>query len=195
MSIFSLESARVFIMNVRKKAQPTDPDYPSQRQFSEVKRLVGVAAIGLSAMAGWAGPARTAGVPVRTGGKPAMEPRQITPPETAASTNTGESASSRLRGEIAVEPRLLGLPPVVPPQASTNLQARATYAVKKGDTLSALAARFLGDRNRWRDIVAANPGVTPETLKAGQSIVIPEMIPTKNTEPLRLKGKMPESRP
>lgn len=182
-------------MKVRKNAQRPDPPYPSQRQFSEVKRLLGVAAIGLSAMASWAGPARTAGVPVRTGGKPAMEPRQTTPAETAASTNTGESASSRLRGEIAVEPRLLGLPPAVPQQTPTNLQARATYTVKKGDTLSALAARFLGDRNRWRDIVAANPGVTPETLKAGQSIVIPAMAPTKNTEPLRLKGKMPESRP
>ena len=42
-------------MNVRKSAQQPDPNYPSQRQFSNYKRLLGVAAIGLGAVAGWAG--------------------------------------------------------------------------------------------------------------------------------------------
>ena len=49
----------------------------------------------------------------------------------------------------------------------------ATYTVKKGDTLSSLALRFLGQKGRWREIVAANPGVVPERLKIGQTLVIP----------------------
>jgi nucleoid-associated protein YgaU len=161
-------------MNVRKNAPRPDPSYPSQRQFSEYKRLLGVAAIGLNAVTGCAGPVRTGGVPMRTPGESAVEPRQATPAAAAASTNTAQTEPSRLPGDIAVEPRpLLGSPPFVPKQATTNQQTRSTYTVKTGDTLSALAARFLGSSNRWRDIVAANPGVTPETLKAGQSIVIP----------------------
>ena len=48
-----------------------------------------------------------------------------------------------------------------------------TYSVKKGDTLSSLALRLLGQRGRWREILAANPGVVPERLKIGQTLVIP----------------------
>ena len=181
-------------MNVRKREQRPAPDYPSQRQFAEYKRLLGVAAIGLSAVTGWAAPASPGGVPLRTGGKPAIEPRQTKP--TAATTNAAacQLEPARLLGEIAVVPAPPGAPPIVPQPANTNLQGRATYTVLKGDTLSALAARFLGNSNRWHDIAAANPGVTPATLKVGQAIVIPAKAASNITEAIRLKGDMPAPR-
>jgi nucleoid-associated protein YgaU len=61
----------------------------------------------------------------------------------------------------------------MPGQGATNTQTSATYAVKKGDTLSTIAAQFLGDRNRWREIAAANPGIAPDALKPGQVVVLP----------------------
>jgi len=177
-------------MKVRKSVKHPDPGYPSQRQLSDYKRLLGIAAIGLSAVAGWAAPARTGGVPVRTGGKPAMEPRQTTPSAAAANTNASPLEETRILGEIPAVP---GSPPPVL-KATTNLPARTTYTVKNGDTLSALSERFLGSSSRWRDIAAVNPGVTPETLKVGQTLTMPAVTATNETEAVRVKGKMPSKR-
>ena len=108
-------------MNVRKSAQQPDPNYPSQRQFSDYKRLLGVAAIGLSAITGWAGPAQTGAIPQRTGGKMVTEPRQVTPPPACASTNAAPSEGISVPGDMRVAPRApAGTPPVVP-LAATNV--------------------------------------------------------------------------
>jgi len=48
-----------------------------------------------------------------------------------------------------------------------------TYTVKKGDTLYSIARQRYGDGKQWQKIVAANPGVRPESLKVGQTITIP----------------------
>ena len=171
-------------MNVRKNAQRPAPQYPSRRQYLEYKRLLGAATIGLSAVTGWTDDGRTAGVSVRTGGAPAMEPRR-------AITNE----PPRLGGEMAVVP----CPPpgeiaVEPKHETTNVRTCTSYTVKKGDTVSALAERLLGSSARWRDIVAANPGLAPETLKVGQVIVIPAVSVTNNADVARPKGKMPAPR-
>jgi len=176
-------------MKVKKSGKFPEPGYPSQRQFARSKKWIGVAAIGLGAVAGFGAPARTAGVPV-PGGKMAVEPRETTPP--AAATNEPlVSSPLRTMGIIAVEPRPPGGMPVPPRPAATNLQAGATYVVKPGDTLSGLAARFLGASSRWPEIVALNPGVTPETLKAGQTLVMPAKPAGTNEPVIRLKGEMP----
>ena len=47
------------------------------------------------------------------------------------------------------------------------------YAVQKGDTLWKISTSQYGDGKQWQRIVAANPGLSPETLKAGQTIAIP----------------------
>ena len=47
------------------------------------------------------------------------------------------------------------------------------YSVRKGDTLFSIAKSTYGNGNQWQRIAAANPGPSPETLKAGQTIVLP----------------------
>ena len=47
------------------------------------------------------------------------------------------------------------------------------HVVAPGETLFAIARARLGDESRWRDILAANPGLESPQLKAGQTITIP----------------------
>ncbi len=56
--------------------------------------------------------------------------------------------------------------------ASASAQ-QVSYKVKKGDTLYRIARTEYGDGKKWTLIASANPGVSPQSLKAGQMIVIP----------------------
>lgn len=48
------------------------------------------------------------------------------------------------------------------------------YVVKAGDTLSKLAAKYLGDPSYYTKIMAVNPQIlTPNLIKIGQTIKIP----------------------
>jgi 5'-nucleotidase len=47
------------------------------------------------------------------------------------------------------------------------------YTVKRGDTLYSIARTRYGDGKQWQRIAAANPGVSPAKLLAGQTIVLP----------------------
>jgi 5'-nucleotidase len=49
----------------------------------------------------------------------------------------------------------------------------SSYTVKKGDTLFSIARSAYGNGNQWQRIAQANPGLSPTTLKAGKTIVIP----------------------
>ena len=51
--------------------------------------------------------------------------------------------------------------------------AGGTYTVQKGDTLYKLTREHYGDGKQWNKIAAANPGLSPSSLKVGQKIVIP----------------------
>jgi len=50
-----------------------------------------------------------------------------------------------------------------------------TYRVSSGDTLSGIALKVYGDRNRWRDIQKANQEILGDSsrLRVGQVLVIP----------------------
>ena len=61
-------------------------------------------------------------------------------------------------------------PALVPPESSGNGRQ---YRVQKGDTLFGIAKAHYRDGNRWQHIAAMNPGLTPATLKAGTTIVVP----------------------
>ncbi len=78
----------------------------------------------------------------------------------------------------AVQPiQPLAAQPVEPaPAAFTGAGAASAagkYTVLKGDTLFKIARERYGDGKQWNRIAAANPGLTPQNLKAGQKIVIP----------------------
>ncbi len=47
------------------------------------------------------------------------------------------------------------------------------HVVAKGETLADIARQHLGSSKQWKKIVEANPGVSPESLKIGQKLVIP----------------------
>lgn len=48
------------------------------------------------------------------------------------------------------------------------------YTVKKGDTLSGIAQRELGDSKRWREIADANDIRDPRSIKVGQKLRLPK---------------------
>ncbi len=48
-----------------------------------------------------------------------------------------------------------------------------SYTVKSGDTLSSIAGEWFRDVTRWKDIVAVNPGLSPQSLRVGQKINLP----------------------
>jgi 5'-nucleotidase len=69
----------------------------------------------------------------------------------------------------APQPVVYDVPPAAPaPAASTG-----SYTVQKGDTLWRIATNQYGDGKQWQKIAAANPGVTPQSLKVGQVLTIP----------------------
>jgi 5'-nucleotidase / UDP-sugar diphosphatase len=47
------------------------------------------------------------------------------------------------------------------------------YTVKPGDTLYHIALVHYGSGKEWKKIAAANPGLAPRTLRAGQTIILP----------------------
>lgn len=60
------------------------------------------------------------------------------------------------------------LPPPPPPEP-------IIYVVQRGDTLRSIAARFLGDERRWREIFEANRATisNPDLIRPGMQLVIP----------------------
>jgi 5'-nucleotidase len=47
------------------------------------------------------------------------------------------------------------------------------HVVAAKDTLYALAKTYYGDSKQWPKIVAANPGLVPEKMPVGKTIIIP----------------------
>ena len=79
-------------------------------------------------------------------------------------------ASARIPSGAASPAKSTGKSPAAKPAATA---ATGTYVVRAGDTLSGIASRLLGDGDRWREIVAANPGLDPKRLLVGKSISVP----------------------
>lgn len=65
-------------------------------------------------------------------------------------------------------------PPVAPRDPGPGPASSGQYLVQKGDTLWSIAQSKLGAGKRWQEIVALNPGLTPEKLQAGMKIKLPE---------------------
>ena len=67
----------------------------------------------------------------------------------------------------------LGVASAAPKSEKPKSAPGANYVVKSGDSLSRIAARELGDGNRWNEIVALNPGLDPQHLKVGAKLALP----------------------
>ena len=49
------------------------------------------------------------------------------------------------------------------------------HKVRRGDWLSKIAKRYYGDKEKWPDILDANPGINPDLIRPGQIIKVPEL--------------------
>jgi 5'-nucleotidase len=72
-----------------------------------------------------------------------------------------------------VQPVAIATPTDGGASAPIAASAGGTYTVQRGDTLYKLAREHYGDGKQWTRITAANPGLSPQSLKIGQKIVIP----------------------
>jgi len=66
------------------------------------------------------------------------------------------------------------------PTTDTGAPAPATsgktHTVAKGETLGDISKQYYGTTKNWKKIVDANPGTSPEDLKVGQKLVIPDVV-------------------
>src|SRR5262249_52035977 len=97
--------------------------------------------------------------------KPAVTDISPTPPPTYI-------APSQPVTQVAPVVAAAPIEPVAAP-AAPAAAAGGTYTVQKGDTLYKIARERYGDGKQWQRIAAANPGLSPTTLKVGQKIVVP----------------------
>jgi 5'-nucleotidase/UDP-sugar diphosphatase len=74
-------------------------------------------------------------------------------------------------GAAALPPEPTAAAAVAPSGSAASI---ASYTVKKGDTLFHIAKDKYGDGKQWTKIASANPGLSPATLKVGQTLVIPQ---------------------
>ena len=121
------------------------------------------------------------------GRKPAVTPDPIQPSKNGALANdqvpahnrdwepTGPSGSS---GKKAGENQRSS-------PAGTNVGSGRMHVIQPGETLSALASRYLGSPARYREIYEANRNVlrSPDDVREGLSIVIPDANAKGNNAP------------
>ena len=76
--------------------------------------------------------------------------------------------------------------PVLPQEQQP--EEYATYVVKKGDTLSAIAQRFYGDASQWQRIAKANDLTDGHMVRVGMELVIPQQRKAEPSRPTRAVG-------
>jgi len=74
------------------------------------------------------------------------------------------------------------------PQPAAEPSKGPTYTVQNGDNLWKIAARTLGDRERWHEIRDLNPSIDPDKILVGQKLVLP-VDPRTVREPIVASGK------
>lgn len=90
----------------------------------------------------------------------------------AATADVSEPAVLDISPAPAPAPVAFTPAPVAPPIVEAPMPSNQ-YTVLKGDTLWKIASTQYGDGKQWQKICSANPGLSPESLKAGQTIMLP----------------------
>ena len=69
------------------------------------------------------------------------------------------------------------------------------FIIKKRDTMWSIATETLGDGERYKDILKANPGLDPKKLRVGQKIIIPSANAAEQTRVTMLQGLLDSPKP
>jgi nucleoid-associated protein YgaU len=127
-------------------------------------------------------------------------PRRVDPDEMADAT-----PAPRVTARETPSPRTTpGVPPPPPAEGGapqSDLAAlvnpsgapagTGTYTIREADTLSAIAREVYGEERYWKAIVAANPGLDPNRLFVGKTIILPPkdtVLAGKSTKPAPAKS-------
>ena len=132
--------------------------------------ITAVTMIGLAAVVGCSAKAGAKNGAVAT--NPGVTDVSITPtPQPLAAEPVAQPLAQPVVSDTPTQVQAAPAPtPVATPAPSAG---GSKYKVQKGDTLWKIATTSYGDGKQWQRIATANPGLTPSTLKVGQTITIP----------------------
>jgi hypothetical protein len=93
---------------------------------------------------------------------------QFIPPDVMVAGTSSPAEAAQVRATSSG-----GVTSATTPAPATPAPSAATYTVRSGDTLSAIAARVLGNANRWQEIANLNSIRDPRALRVGQVLRLP----------------------
>ena len=94
------------------------------------------------------------------------------PPLYDTSTNIPTESQPITADPVAAAPSRR-ITPMMSATPSVKASGETTHTVRHGETLFSIAKATYGDGKKWKQIVSANPGVSPSKLKVGQVLVMP----------------------
>lgn len=114
-------------------------------------------------------------VPVAGGGTYANQPLLgQTPADRARATPTRPSGADRTPTSSSEQVEEVLMPETgTPASASPVKPALITYSIRRGDSLWSISRQF---GVTIQDIVAANPGITPNSIQYGEKIMVPDRM-------------------
>jgi len=74
---------------------------------------------------------------------------------------------------VEVQPVAPAAPVEALPAEPKSVQSTTPYTIRKGDTISTVSYKY---NLRWQDVVAVNPGISPNRLRVGQVIQLPGVV-------------------
>ena len=88
-------------------------------------------------------------------------------------TNVASSSKKTASSHASDAKKNVETKKAVTPAVKTVAKSSGYYTVKKGDGLRAIAREQLGDESRWKEIVAANPGLKADNIHVGEKLRLP----------------------
>jgi len=111
-------------------------------------------------------------------GRPGNLQVQWRPPHTPITSDENVKSGDGQGGSVPGNPPggvKVAPPPPPPPPPPAPPPYREYVVQKKDSSLRKIAAKTLGDGNRWKAIVEANPGLNPNRMRVGLVLRIPRL--------------------